>query len=250
MTINKKEETIVKRTHDLELYLNENRYEEPKELFKFISDYIIKEKGLNYFEDLQLCDFGCAAGEFLYHLDICFPKSKLMGVDILEELIFKAGKFVPRSSFTVGSILESNLIESNSIDISFLIGVHSIFDDFQSCFENLINWTKPGGVVYVVGSFNPYPVDVLVKYKLSQSRVDNIYESGWNLFSISSVTNFLNNHIKVEQVNFEKFEIGIDLPKQDDPIRAWTFMNDTNRDLTNGLSMILPYYLLQIQLSE
>ncbi len=104
--------------------------------------------------------------------------------------------------------------------------------------------------MYVVGSFNPYPVDVLVKYKLSQSKMDNTYESGWNLFSITSVTNFLNEHSKVEQVNFEKFEIGIDLPKQGDPIRAWTFMNDTKRDLTNGLSMILPIYLLQIQLSE
>jgi|688.fasta_scaffold168732_1 tRNA G46 methylase TrmB len=113
MTTHNKEEIRIERTHDLELYLNENRYEEPKELFKFITDYLIEVKGLKYFEDLQLCDFGCAAGEFLYHLDTCFPKSKLMGVDILEELIFKANKFVPRASFTVGSILESNLIESN-----------------------------------------------------------------------------------------------------------------------------------------
>ena len=238
----------VKRTHDLDIYLKENRYDEPKELFKFATDLLIDKKGINFFKGLTICDFGCAAGEFLYHLNSVMPESKLIGVDILEVLLAKAKKFIPDSEFKLGSVLNTSLFAPNSVDISFLVGVHSIFDEFEECFNNLIHWTKPSGSVNIIGTFNPYPVDVLIKYKLSQEEKLNVYESGWNLFSIHSVSNFLENHTKVESFAFEKFEIKIDLPQQVDPVRAWTFKSESKRFLTNGLSVILPVYYLHINL--
>ena len=53
-----------KRTHD-KLYLKENRYDRPKEMFKFIFKKSFIKKNANE----VIGDFGCAAGEFLYFLN-------------------------------------------------------------------------------------------------------------------------------------------------------------------------------------
>jgi hypothetical protein len=53
------------RTHD-KLYLKENRYKKPKEIFKFIYN-LIKKSNHNKNKKV-ITDFGCAAGEFLFFL--------------------------------------------------------------------------------------------------------------------------------------------------------------------------------------
>ena len=50
-----------------------------------------------------------------------------------------------------------------------MIGVHPIFDNFESCFANLINWGKPRAEIFICDMFNPFPVDVLIRYKLSEN---------------------------------------------------------------------------------
>ena len=39
--------------------------------------------------------------------------------------------------------------------------------------------------------FNPFPVDVLIRYKLSENYNSKTYETGWNIFSEKSVSKFL-----------------------------------------------------------
>lgn len=151
----------VTRTHDIAIYLDEDRYEKPKELFKFITNYAINKWGQNYFENKKLIDVGCATGEFLYHVNKVMPRNELIGVDVVPELLEKAKNNLPSNKFILGSVLESDTLESNCADVNFLIGVHSIFDEFETCLMNLINWTKPSGLVYLVGTFNPNPIDVL-----------------------------------------------------------------------------------------
>tara|TARA_Y100001960_G_scaffold333495_1_gene438963 strand:+ start:1184 stop:1897 length:714 start_codon:yes stop_codon:yes gene_type:complete len=233
------------RTHD-KLYLKEERYENTKEMFKFIVANSFKKDELNC--KINICDFGCANGEFLFYLNK-LSKASLYGLDILSELLIKAKKFVPQANFVNGSVTKKNIFNSNKFDKSFLTGVHSIFDEFETPFNNLIYWTKPGGNIIITGIFNSYPIDVYVKYKESKNYQSEYYEKGWNIFSIKSISNFLNKVKKVKSYSFKKFEIGIDLEKQSDPVRSWTIKEKNNkRIITNGLSILQQHYTLIIDL--
>jgi SAM-dependent methyltransferase len=238
----------ITRTHDL-LYLDENRYENTKESFKFLIGVIAQSFEINR-DNVVISDFGCAAGELLYYLKACAPDASLEGYDLLPELVEKAKKIVPEVKFTVGSVLDNGMIENNHSDVSLLVGVHSIFDEFETCFNNLIAWTRPAGRVYVFGMFNPYPLDVFVKYRPTENYGSDTVESGWNIFSEASVSRFLDNHKKVAKHKFIPFEIPIDLSKhQDDPARSWTIKDEKGgRIITNGLCLLQPHQILEIVL--
>lgn len=164
-------------------------------------------------------------------------------------LLEKASQFVPSAILQEASVLDSGCKPDSVYDRSFLMGVHSIFDEFETCFSNLIKWTKSGGSVYIGGQFNPFPVDVLIKYKESKSYESDIYESGWNIFSQQSVSDFLSKHKKVSSHSFQKFDLTIDLPPREDPLRSWTIRDWLgNRLITNGLCILQPFYLLEIKL--
>jgi SAM-dependent methyltransferase len=236
----------VQRTHDA-IYLDEYRYDEPKEMFKFIANNAFESYETQ--SNLSVCDFGCAAGEFLYFLKNINSNITLEGVDVMASLLKKASKFVPSATFKQGSVLDSCCKLEDQYDLSFLIGVHSIFDEFETCFSNLIKWTKPGGSVYIAGMFNPFPVDVLIKYKKAENYESYTYESGWNIFSQESVSAFLEKNIKVKSHSFKKFEISIDLHRQEDFIRSWTLRDyKDKRWIINGLNILQPHYLLEIKL--
>ena len=233
------------RTHD-RLYLDEDRYENTKEMFKFIVSNSFNENEFD--QNLNICDFGCANGEFLYYLNKV-SKANLNGLELIPELIDKAQKYVPKANFIKGSVLQKNIFQSDLFHKSYLTGVHSIFDDFETLFNNLIYWTQPKGKVIITGIFNFHPIDVLVKYKESKNYLSDVYEQGWNIFSIESVSNFLKKINKVRSFEFKKFEISIDLPKQKDPVRSWTIRDiENNRVITNGLSIYQQHYSLIINL--
>ena len=155
-----------KRLHD-HIYLKENRYKDTKEMFKFIDKEAFEKKAKNNKEDI--CDFGCAAGEFLYFLRNKYLNKNFTGVDVRADLLSKAKKIVKNVKFIKGSVLNKNLLKKTKFDKVFLIGVHPIFENFEKCFSNLIYWTKPKGEIFICDMFNPYPVDVLIKYKLSKN---------------------------------------------------------------------------------
>lgn len=197
----------------------------------------------------MVCDFGCAAGEFLHHLSQRFPHAEYHGYDIVPEFIEKAQKLVDGAAFHAGSVLDRSLLPSDSVDIACLIGVHSYFDEFETCFSNLIHWTRSGGRIYVHGQFNPYPIDVWIKYRVVGHPDPNHREPGWNFFSKSSVSTFLDNQLGPGKHTFFPFELPIDLPyKPEDPVRSWTFRDSNDRRiLRNGLSLINHLETLEIR---
>ncbi len=69
-----KEALNVQRTHDA-FYLNENRHKSPKEMFKFIAANAFSQDERT--AAFSVCDFGCAAGEFLYYLRDILPNASL-----------------------------------------------------------------------------------------------------------------------------------------------------------------------------
>ncbi len=235
----------VKRLHD-HIYLKENRYKKPKEMFKFIERNAFKST-FNKKKEL-ICDIGCAAGEFLYFLKKEYPHKSFTGVDLRKDLLNKAKRHVSGVKFLKGSVLRKSLFKKKSFDKIFLIGVHPIFDNFEKCFSNLIYWTKPKGEIYICDMFNPFAVDVLIKYKLAENYNSRIFESGWNIFSQKSVSTFLKKNNLIRSFKFKKFEMPFDLKPQKDPIRSWTIKSNKNRLMINGLSIIQPQTLLTIKL--
>ena len=96
--------------------------------------------------------------------------------------------------------------------------------------------------------FNPYPVDVIIKYKLSKNYKKKFFESGWNIFSRNSVSMFLKKNKKVKSFKYHEFVMPFDLKPQSDPIRSWTVKAKKTRLMVNGLSIIQPQTLLIITL--
>lgn len=236
----------IKRTHDKSLYLEENRYNNPKEIFNTLASLAISSGALR--EGSVVCDFGCAAGEFLFHLHRCLPGAVYSGFDILPELVEKARQNVPAASFRIGSVLDQKILEPATVDLAFLLGVHTIFDEIEPCLSNLLCWTKPGGKIFLFSFFNDYPVDVWVKYRLVDGHEPEHREPGWNLFSKISFSRYLDKSIGPGRHRFIPFEMPYDLPPhQKDIIRTWTFRDQHDRRLfTNGLSMIYNMEILAI----
>jgi SAM-dependent methyltransferase len=232
------------RTHDV-FYLKENRYREPKENFKFCLNLARQWK---FDERGVVCDVGCAAGEFPYYLKQQLPEADIVGVEYLPSLIAKAEQEVPGVQFRQGSVLDPNALPRVSADLSFLVGVHSLFDDPIPAFENLVNWTKPGGQVIVFSLFNRFPIDVYIKVRRQSDPADH-REEGWNMISQATVSEFLKDHPRVAEHRFVKFNIDLDLAQRvDDPLRTWTFKDEQGvRHIINGIGLVHDFHALQIR---
>jgi len=236
------------RTHDRDVYVAESRYETPKEYFKYLATRI--DAAREGREDFSILDVGCAAGEFLYYLNTRFPAASLTGLDVVPELLGKAARHVPSARFVEGDVRTPNAADPQAYDYTFLIGVHSIFDDPFPVFDNLISWTRPGGRAWIFGLFNPNPVDVWISYRRPDVHPESHRELGWNMVSEKSVSDYLARHPQVSSFAFSSFELPFDLPPNpEDPARTWTFMRQDGRRLfTNGLGLICSLSALELTL--
>ena len=227
----------VRRTHDKDVYLNEDRYENPKEIFKIVHLHAARSNALR--PGAVVGDFGCAAGEFLYYLRGQEPAGRYCGYDVVPELLAKARANVRGCDFREGSVLDRDLLGAATLDLAFMIGVHEIFDDFVPALANLLHWTRPGGSVYVFGGFNPYPVDVYVKYHATSDPEPEHREPGWNQFSKVSFSRYLDQALGSGRHRFVPFQLPFDLPSRpEDPVRTWTFLDDQGRRLIRNAAAI------------
>ncbi len=231
------------------MYLNENRYGEAKRLHTLISSLIRKslQSKLKTSDDIIISDFGCAAGELQYTLCKDFPSAKIEGYELLDKLVEKAKSMVPDAVFKQGSVLDNGTCGNSHSDFTTLIGVLPIFDSFEPVLDNLIYWTKSKGEVFVHSLFSDYDVDVNIKYNHSSEYPLEVLESGWNIFSKMTISNYLKTHSDIQSYQFYNFEIDVDLFKQDDQLRSWTFKDENGkRHVTNGLCILQPHSILHI----
>lgn len=234
------------RTHDL-LYLQEDRYEDVKESFKFTLaaalDFAGKSPG-------AVLDVGCAAGEFPHYLVRALPEARVHGVDVLPELVDKARNKVPSATFSVGSVLDQDAV-TGQYDMVFLVGVHSIFDEIEPWLSNLLKWARPGGTVAVFGLINTHPIDAFIRVR-TQSDNDSHREPGWNNFSQATFERILSNRGDVRRYSFSDFIIPIDLPPhEDDRLRSWTQKADGGqRYIINGIGLVHDFKVMCIEKSR
>lgn len=249
------------RNHDL-LYLKENRYKKPKEIFKFVLKLVKKiNRNLN---KKVIVDFGCAAGEFLFFLKSRINYNcKLIGFDHNNSLIQKAKNKVKNIIFLKKNILKLDKKYKNFSDISICIGVISIFDDFYKVINNLIFFTKKGidqeGFIILHFLSNDFNFDVNIKYSSSISKKNffhnkysdknRIFQSGWNVLSKTTISNFLEYHPKVKKFTFHDFKINKNIRgNKEDPIRSWTIKYNNRIRITNGLGFIQNHCFVIIEL--
>ena len=238
------------RTHD-SLYLSENRYQDPKQLHLEIIEKIRKFEKTEARQVATILDAGCAAGEFAFALRENFPDAKISGFDLLPDLVKKARLEVKRCNFFEADIQDENKSLINSFDVVVCTGVLSIFDTFEPVLNNLISWVKPEGALFIHSLFNDYPIDVLIKYNLSEDYTSGLRENGWNIFSKNTVSRFLQELIldkQVESFDFHNFELKRELLERDDKVRSWTERKiDGRLQITNGLMILQPHAILEIK---
>ena len=233
----------IRRTHD-DFYANELS-QEPKETFKLIANLIESYRGQTE-GSLKIFDIGCAAGEFPHYLKGVFPQDEIIGIEYLPELVRVAKSRYPSIEFVQDSILNETALKKSQADVITVVGVISIFDDIEPIVRNLSSWIQENGRIYIHGMFNPFPIDVYVKYSESNRRENQILESGWNIVSQATTRElFIDNGAK--EVIFHNFEIGVDIPPHpSDPVRSWTeSLLDGTKQIVNGLHLKQPQYIAE-----
>jgi len=166
--------------------------------------------------------------------------------EFLKNLVKLGKERYPNIQIKQASILDKGSLEKSSVDVLTLLGVLSIFDDVEPIINNLFYWVKPGGKVFMHGMFNPYDVDVFVKYKLSENFHSQEYESGWNIISQKNISNLLFDK-GAKNVKFHDFNLSVDIDKNlTDPLRSWTEkMENGSRQIVNGICLKQPQFILE-----
>jgi SAM-dependent methyltransferase len=248
MTIAAKKPIAVKmaaRQADEGTFLNEDRYEEPKAVFKVFRE-ILSRKALP--PGARILDAGCATGELIYYLRKELPQVKRFeGIDVSEKMITRARKFVPGASFEVASVLDGGFFRRRRYDAVICSSVLSLFDSADKAVSNLLACVKEGGIVIVSGAFNADPVDVVMRYRRSGSPGD-VWESGWNIFSCRTIERLLAKSPVGLRWRWQDFRMPFPIPKRDnDPMRTWTVATSSDpNQLVNGACQLITIKILII----
>lgn len=233
------------RIADEPIYLEEDRYEKPKELFKYFGD-LIDQHGIG--ENATLLDAGCATGELVYYLRTRFPGiDRFFGVDISAAMIQQAADMLPEATFAVGSLMEPSDFNRRDHDVVTCSGVLSCFDDPEIPVMNLLNSTRAGGRVYIYSPFNDDPIDVISRYRRAENA-DSPWESGWNIFSRATIERLLATSGYDLNWEWHRFDMPFDLEKRaDDPMRTWTIRDEGgSRQTVNGACQLINGQVLVI----
>ncbi len=222
------------RTHD-NFYTEEDYFTKPKEVFKLILPIILNNLNSgNNQEAIKLLDVGCANGDFLRFIHNSIDNSiniSYYGLDVMNNLLEIAKKKFSKATYYKADIRDYNQLKevthSKVFDIVLMLAVHSAFDELD-WIKNLISILEPKGSIILSGIFNPYPYDVFMRVKKSESTH---LEEGWNVHSKQSIKEYC------KKLNFEAsfydFEPDVELGRrQEDGLRSWTIdLNHENNVL-------------------
>jgi len=236
-----------------DFYLDEDRFEDPKEVFKFIKG-LIDVDDLPLRAPLSLLDVGCATGELIYYLKTQYPTMEFVGLDHDDELLDKAR--------TVPALQDATWIQGDAeafemdrkLDIITCLGTITLFEDFRISLRNFIKHLNPGGRILIQALFNDAPIDVRVQFRENYPENENWTINGYNINSRNSVAHFLNTEFgnEVSKFDFVPFHMPVDLERREEqPVRAYTVRTaDGPRMMVNGICLVLKETILTVDLSR
>lgn len=213
-----------------------------KESFVEVANFIEKHES-----PIMIADIGCAVGMFPMYLSKRFPRSSVTRFEYSQELLSTAKELFPGLDLRFADILDSSFSEANreKFDVVTLLGVLSIFDDIEIPLHNIKKMLKPGGLFLAHGLFNPYPLDVYIKYQSSMLPHSDL-EAGWNIVSQKKVVDAC-QRLGFFDMKFHEFSIKANLERHpDDPVRSWTeILVDGRKQIVNGLCIKQPQYIFE-----
>lgn len=193
---------------------------------------------------LRFIDIGCGDGGFIFYLKKRHPDIAFYGLEPNDELIEHAKKIPALKGvcWLKGDVSTFKLKEK--VDLFFMSGVLSIFDDIEVPIRNVMRHVVPGGRGYIFGGFCSQDIDVLVRYRNNYLH-RSIWESGLNMFSLETVRKVLRPYSS--KINMCPFKIKTNLKNQKDPIRSYTLStHEKGRIIVNGANIIRDFYLIEI----
>ena len=232
------------RLADDNIYLEIDRFQKPKEIFKLIAARIMALPGA--VTPLDILDVGCATGELLFHLGhVLGPHHKYTGVDVSGAMLKLAKTMVPAAEFSVLDISADAGEFARAWDVVICSGVLGIFDDLTLPLRNLLKLCKPGGVVLGIMDVNEPDIDLITRYR-RVGEVNAPWETGWNVFSKRTIETIARHSANKCRINFIDIEMPFDIPEHADPMRCWTVKINDRRLKTNGAGLLLRTTLIEI----
>jgi SAM-dependent methyltransferase len=233
------------RVVDDEIYLGEDRRNNHKDYFKKSVDILRRN---SYQKDAVLLDIGCATGEYINFIKDKIDNFQYIGLDASQRMVDEAKSKDSETKYIQGDVVDKSLFTNNIADIISMFAVADCLDDLSPIFDNLIRWIKPRGLILILDIINSDPIDVLTRYRRS-SEAGASWESGWNIFSKHTISHLLDRYDEIESFEFTPFQVSVDLPKRDDPMRTWTISTEYNqRQLINGAHQLINLEFLTIQM--
>ena len=229
----------ISRLHD-ELYLKENRYQKPKDFFKYIDKVVSKNIKKN--KKYDSLDAGCAAGELLYLLEKKYKNFNLSGCDIRDDLLKKARKHLSKNvDLKKIDISKKSNFFKKKFDIIICSGVIGIFDNLKNFKSNLNKALKKNGIILLGALINEYDYNIFIKYEDMKNK--NILQSGWNIWSIKKIKSLF----KGKKIKIYRYKPNKDFKKiKNDTMRSWTINVNKKKFFTNATMQIQNKLLLKI----
>lgn len=223
-------------------YINDGWSKEPKFTFQkaFETANLIDKK------EALVLDIGCATGEFIGYMSNHRPTWNYVGIDIFDDLINKANEFLPNQTFINSDFLDLDEKHNGSFDIITAVGVISLFsaDDIDNFWKKALELLKPGGSIIVLGPLNELGIDMDLKHRKWVNGQRKGWERGWSIPSLQSVEYAIRHNFTKYRIT--PYETQLDIEPKSDPIRTWTTQyRDKLRQLTNGLKLLVDYYLIE-----
>ena len=235
-------EKIIPRYENYAHYINDGWSKEPKFTFQKVYETASSTNK----KDARVLDIGCATGEFIAYMASKKSSWNFVGIDVFDDLIDKAKEFVPDQSFINSDYLELDNSYNNSFDIITAVGVISLFsgDDIDKFWKKSFELLKQGGAIIVLGPLNELGIDMDLKHRKWVDGKRKGWERGWSIPSLQSVEFAIKQDFK--KYSISPYEAKLDLEPREDPIRTWTVAyKEKQRQLTNGLKLLVDYYLIE-----
>ena len=227
----------------------ENRFNKPQLNFKISLDVIKKKYKKN---NIKLLDVGAAECAFAYYLKKNSQNIDVTNLEYDKKLVNFSKKKFPDYKIIHGDINKCKKIKSSYFDTITCLGVISIFDDFRPSINEMLRICKPKGLIIINNMWNAYPIDLNIKIRRSVPvKKDNFknWESGWNMLSISTISNFLHTSKSVKKFEFFDWYMNVDLKKnKKNLMRAWTVKNKNKKRVHfNGIGRVIDKKFLVIE---
>jgi SAM-dependent methyltransferase len=226
------------------VYFGEGHYREPKEFFKRVVDLIVETHGSG---PLSLVDAGCASGAFLHYARTRLDLRGAVGFDISPQHLEQARRHVEDVEFVEDSLLDLRTLRDRTFDVCTCLGTVSIFDDLAAVLARLLSLRKPSGSLFLYEPLNDDPVDVVMRFRRASDEDAEEWQPGFNIWSEETYRRTVAEVDPALQVTFVDFELPFDLPRGDDPLRAWTMKTqDSDHQLVVGTGQLLNFKIIRI----